>query len=259
MKKSIKIIVCSPDETYNECLCNFLRQLKEAEVIASAVSGEDLLGDCQLNDADIILTDYTLPGIDGLSVADKIANLNLDNQPSVCLASNFSSDALIRKAVSVGASCMMVKPYDLKAFTENIITCANSKRQLHIPPVSVQNRLQLDVTHTLHELGLSLYSKGAEYLWHAVSMTAADSSVLCGITKILYPEIAKIYKNKPSCIERGIRSTIGFIWSEMKPDVRKAWFKPETFPAWRKPTNSEFIEIVAKRLRFKHFAQSEAE
>lgn len=258
MKKSIKIIVCSPDETFNKCLCDFLKHLKETEVIASAVSGEDLLMGHQLQDADVILTDYLLPGIDGLSVTDKIVNLNLENRPSVCLTSNFSSDMLVRKAISAGASCLLVKPYDIQSFATNLITCANSNRQNNMPPVSSQNSVQLDITNALHEFGLSLHNKASEYLWHAISFAVEDDSVLCGITKILYPEIAKIYKNKPSCIERGIRNTIELIWSQIHPETLEKWFNPQFFSYRKKPTNTEFIATVSKKLRDKHFKLSEA-
>lgn len=140
---------------------------------------------------------------------------------------------------------MITVPSEKKASSEKNTSEAVAKK--------VEPRdLEQDVTDMIHEIGVPAHIKGYQYLREAIMMSVEDSSMLSSITKVLYPTIAKRFQTTPSRVERAIRHAIEVAWSRGRMETLDALFGYTVNTGKGKPTNSEFIALIADRIRLKY-------
>ena len=207
---------------------------------------------CETN-PDVLLLDIIMPHLDGLGVLEQLDTLQLENNPKVIMLTAFGHEKITQKAVELGASYYILKPFDMEILAERIRQLA----QVDFPVDEELNRqyreesrdLQQEVTEIIHEIGIPAHIKGYMYLREAILMVVEEVELLGMITKALYPKVAERYDTTPSRVERAIRHAIEVAWSRNNIEIIKNFFGYTISIERGKPTNSEFIALVADRLR----------
>ncbi len=170
----------------------------------------------------------------------------------------FGQEEVMKKAVDLGASYFILKPFDIQNLADQILQVQGSSipRVSNVNKTNTENRkkqdLEANITNIIHEIGVPAHIKGYMYLREAITMVYNDIELLGSITKVLYPDIAKKFNTTASRVERAIRHAIEVDWSRGNIDSISALFGYTINISKAKPTNSEFIAMVADRLRLEH-------
>lgn len=211
----------------------------------------------------MVLLDIVMPKLDGLTVMDKIRNdKNMKKRPAFIMISAIGQEKITEDAFSLGADYYIMKPFDNDVVLNRIkhVRNAEAHKGSEVRKVNAYERkqeleernLESDVTDIIHEIGVPAHIKGYQYLREAIIMSVRDMEMLNSITKILYPEIAKKYQTTPSRVERAIRHAIEVAWSRGKMDTIDELFGYTIHNGKGKPTNSEFIALIADKIRLEY-------
>jgi len=253
-KRKISILLADDNKEFCDTLINYLEKHDDLEIVAVAYDGVDAYKKILETKPDIAIIDGVMPKLDGLGVLEK---LNLTQKPEhapICIVlSVITQDKITQKAMELGADYYIAKPFDLESLVSRL---RHLKEQLAHPQLqSAKNainksiNLETKVTSILHEIGVPAHIRGYHYMREAIMMAVEDIDVLNYITKELYPTIAKKCNTTPSRVERAIRHAIEVAWSRGKVDVIDQMFGYTINNHKGKPTNSEFIALIADRLR----------
>ena len=205
-----------------------------------ARDGNEVLKKTEERDPDLLVMDAMLAGMDGLSVLRQLQKR--EDMPMTILTSGFVSDRMLMEAAELGAAYFLRKPFE----TENLL---DKMRGLFLQaPKESLPSLKTMVTSVIHEIGVPAHIKGYQYLREAIMITVRDMDVINAVTKILYPEVAKRYATTPSRVERAIRHAIEVAWDRGDLETLQKYFGYTVSNAKGKPTNSEFIAMIADRL-----------
>jgi len=257
-----KISVCLVDD--NKELVHMMEEYfmdqADIDVVGTAFNGRDCLELIEEMEPDVLVLDIIMPHIDGLAVLQSLREREIDHPPNVIMLTAFGQEEVMKKAVDLGASYFILKPFDLENLA-NQIRQAEDSSVLPQPVISSGNKkerkkkdLEASITNIIHEIGVPAHIKGYMYLREAITMVYHDIELLGSITKILYPDIAKKFNTTSSRVERAIRHAIEVAWSRGNIDSISALFGHTVSVSKAKPTNSEFIAMVADRLRLEHRA-----
>ncbi|HHU30701.1 MAG TPA: sporulation transcription factor Spo0A [Firmicutes bacterium] len=247
----LKVFVADDNREFSDLLVEYLEQQRDIEVVGKAYDGKEALDLIAENPPDVLLLDIIMPHLDGLGVLEKINEM--ENKPKVIMLTAFGQENITRKAVELGASYYILKPFNMDVLVERIRLLGNGA--VPAPSVSSLSRvtkkssLEADVTGIIHEIGIPAHIKGYHYLREAIMMVVEDVDLLGSVTKILYPRIAEKFDTTSSRVERAIRHAIEVAWSRNNIDTIKKFFGYTVNTERGKPTNSEFIALVADRLR----------
>lgn len=257
--ESIKIFIADDDEKRAQEVKEVLIKEKDFEIVGIANEGNKAVEMIMDNKVDIVLLELVLPGLDGLGVIEKInsKSANAGACPAFMIISSSNRQNLVDCAFEVGASYFMLRPFNFEVLINRIrqiryackgrITKGNTSSV-----VSYDNCLESDVTNIIHEIGVPAHIKGYQYLRDAIIMSVNDNEMLNSITKILYPTIAKRHKTTPSRVERAIRHAIEVAWSRGKMDTIDELFGYTVCNGKGKPTNSEFVALIADKIRLEY-------
>ena len=206
-----------------------------------------------------------MPHLDGIAVLEKLNNSKLDTIPICIMVSAVGQDKITQKAISLGAEYNIVKPFELEVLLKRIkeikrynpnelrkTTPINNEIKndyIQIEDESDKDNLEALVTNLIHEVGVPAHIKGYQYLREAIIMCINDINAVNQITKILYPDIAKKYHTTPSRVERAIRHSIEVAWGRGNQKTVESIFGYTVSANRGKPTNSEFIAMIADKLR----------
>ncbi|CQR46776.1 Stage 0 sporulation protein A [Paraliobacillus sp. PM-2] len=260
MLDKIKICLVDDNQELIELMEDYFASQSDIDVVGTAYNGKDGLALIQEKEPDIVILDIIMPHIDGLAVLGKLRQMNLKKRPNVIMLTAFGQEEVTKNAVNLGASYFILKPFDLDNLADQI-------RQVYGMPISdtrpVKEKttkehdkfdLEASITHIIHEIGVPAHIKGYMYLREAITMVYNDIELLGSITKVLYPDIAKKFNTTASRVERAIRHAIEVAWSRGNIDSISSLFGYTVNVSKAKPTNSEFIAMVADRLRLEHRA-----
>ena len=206
-----------------------------------AQTGDEVLEKVQEQEPDILIMDVILPGLDGLSALRELQELGY--APMTILTSAFVSDQTLAEATELGAAYFLPKPFRMDTLLDRMRNLFREK------PKATRPSLKARVTHMLHDAGMPANISGYQYLREAIMMAVEDIDMLGSITKILYPTIAKKYQTTASRVERAIRHAIEVAWSRGKMETLDALFGYTINTGKGKPTNSEFIALIADKIR----------
>lgn len=257
--ESIKIFIADDDEKRAQEVKEVLIKEKDFEIVGIANEGNKAVEMIMENKVDIVLLELVLPGLDGLGVIEKInsKSANAGACPAFMIISSSNRQNLVDCAFEVGASYFMLRPFNFEVLINRIrqiryackgrITKGNTSSV-----VSYDNCLESDVTNIIHEIGVPAHIKGYQYLRDAIIMSVNDNEMLNSINKILYPTIAKRHKTTPSRVERAIRHAIEVAWSRGKMDTIDELFGYTVCNGKGKPTNSEFVALIADKIRLEY-------
>ena len=261
----IKVLIADDNFDLAQPLSEFLNLQADMEVISCHKNGTELLAAMKQHQADILLLDVIMPETDGISVLESLKeNPNMYHRPkNIIMFTAFNQEKVMTRAAELGASYFIMKPFELnkivdiiKDVNQNYSYSAKSEGTSSVfTAINQMNEgfdLEAEITHVLHEVGVPAHIKGYLYLRESIDMIYHEIELLGSITKTLYPDVAKKYKTTSSRVERAIRHAIEVAWSRGNVDAISKIFGYTVNVNKSKPTNSEFIAMIADRLRLQH-------
>jgi two-component system response regulator (stage 0 sporulation protein A) len=224
--------------------------------IEEATDGEDALVRIGRYHPDVVLIDICLSKLDGIGVLRNSKNINFapDKSPAFIVFSVFSNPNTFIEAANAGAELCLMKPFNLASLCEHIHTIvAGRGKGLHVTSENAPTSdIETQVTKIIHQIGVPAHIKGYQYLRTAILMTVNDSDIINSVTKVLYPSVAKQYRTTTSRVERAIRHAIEVAWDRGDVDTLNSYFGYTIQQGRGKPTNSEFIAMIADNLRLRY-------
>jgi two-component system, response regulator, stage 0 sporulation protein A len=253
-----KILVADDNREFNGLLTSYLSMEPDFEIIGSAFNGKEALDLVREKVPDVLLLDIIMPHLDGIGVLEAMARMDLEPRPHVIMLTAFGHENITRRAVELGAAYYILKPFSMETLADRIRQLNGTAAAPVIRPKEGARSggrkipLEEEVTEILHQIGIPAHIKGYLYLRDAIIMVVEDIDLLGSVTKILYPTIAEHFSTTPSRVERAIRHAIEVAWSRNNIDIIKKFFGYTIKTEKGKPTNSEFIAMMADRLRLKN-------
>lgn len=206
---------------------------------------------------DFLIIEAKMPEIDAAELIDKMRN-ELGKTPMVVVVSNCHSPQLEKEVMDAGASYFMVKPFDPEAMAKKIVTLSNFKSgNFAVSGRTELVNIEYVVTDIIHQIGIPAHIKGYHYLRTAIMLSINDDDMINCVTKLLYPTVAKRYNTTSSRVERAIRHAIEIAWDRGDVDVLNSIFGYTVHNTRGKPTNSEFVALIADKLRLQYFPRVE--
>ena len=220
--------------------------------VDEAYNGEDALTKIARIHPDVVITDIWLSKIDGISLIRQanLLNYSPDNKPVFIAVSIVSNPNVFVEATNAGADLCLFKPIDIGHLVDHIENLLHVRRPLEKD--SDEKNIETQVTKIIHQIGVPAHIKGYQYLRTAILMTIKDNDLINSVTKILYPSVAKKYSTTTSRVERAIRHAIEVAWDRGDIDTLNSYFGYTIQNTRGKPTNSEFIAMIADNLRLKY-------
>ena len=246
MENCKTVVIADNSEEFCASLTAALKRAEGFQVLGTANDGEMAIRMVSEKKPDILVLDLMLAKQDGISVLKNISNL--ERRPVVFATSGFVTDYVASAAAGLGVRYLMLKPCDPGALVERMeeVRSAGSK-----PAPAVRNNggIEAMVTNIIHEIGVPAHIKGYQYLREAIIIAVGDMDVINAITKVLYPQVAKTFQTTPSRVERAIRHAIEVAWDRGDLDTLQRFFGYTVSNTKGKPTNSEFIALIADKLQ----------
>ncbi len=252
MENRIRVLIADEDAEFRKLLDETLTRDNRVEIVGSFADGNGLarqILDCA---PDVLLLDPMLPGVDGLTVLHELNDATPAKMPVIFVLSGFASQEMTAECNALGVSFYLRKPVDLQALAQRVSRYGaqrNFSRTSAVRMPDADTEIEMRVTNIIHQIGVPAHIKGYQYLREAIIMTIHDMESINAITKILYPTVAKKFKTTPSRVERAIRHAIEVAWDRGDVDTLQEYFGFTVSGTKGKPTNSEFISMVADRLR----------
>ena len=268
----ISVLIADDNKEFCSILNDYLLNQRDIIVTGIAKDGREALDQIVAKKPDLVILDIIMPHLDGLGVLEKLNTMNLEKTPRIIILSAVGQDKITQQAITLGADYYTVKPFDMEVFTKRIREMFNStpvqSEKIATGRVSFPTQtpafssltqepkspvdLETEITNIIHEIGVPAHIKGYMYLREAITMVVNDMELLSAVTKELYPSIAKKYNTTASRVERAIRHAIEVAWGRGQIEAINKLFGYTVHNDKGKPTNSEFIAIIADKLRLKN-------
>lgn len=253
MEERFSVLIADDNQGFADSLKEYLRTKKEIATVNVAYDGEEALGLIMETTPDVVLVDIIMPKRDGLSVMKKLAGSHLAKKPMCIALSVTGSERIMDAAEDAGAEYFLLKPQSNEAIYDTIRNFGVKSGRTSFEVTGAEEKKSYDlealVTEVIHELGVPAHIKGYQYVRTAIMMVVENMELLNYITKQLYPVIAKKYSTTSSRVERAIRHSIEVAWSRGRPETMNRVFGYTIDTGKGKPTNSEFIAMVADKIR----------
>lgn len=264
--QKIEVLLADDNREFTNLLAEYISEQDDMIVSGIAYNGEEVLEmiDNASKIPDVLILDIIMPHLDGLGVLERLREMNLNPQPKIIMLTAFGQENITQRAVQLGASYYILKPFDMEVLVNRIrqlvgvtnVTSgtaqSSSFSKSNVVPIGKGKNLDANITSIIHEIGVPAHIKGYQYLREAITMVYNNIEILGSITKTLYPAIAEKFKTTPSRVERAIRHAIEVAWTRGNLDSISHLFGYTVNISKSKPTNSEFIAMVADKLRIEH-------
>lgn len=261
----INVAIIDDNERMVSLLDAVLKTDKSIEVVGKGDDGMQALEIIRNQEPDVVLLDLIMPKLDGLEVMQQVnRDTTLKKRPAFIVVSAIGQENITENAFSMGAMYFIMKPFENDMILKRIHQVSDNQilqplhpavkpaRGLEYATEYKEKNLETDVTNIIHEIGVPAHIKGYQYLRDAIIMSVDNREVINSITKVLYPTIAKMNKTTPSRVERAIRHAIEVAWSRGKMDTIDGLFGYTIHTGKGKPTNSEFIALIADKIRLEY-------
>ena len=265
----IEVLLADDNREFTNLLSEYISEQNDMVVTGVAYNGEEVIQ--QLEETrkvpDVLILDIIMPHLDGLGVLERLREMNLNPAPKIIMLTAFGQENITQKAVQLGASYYILKPFDMEILANRIRQLVGNNNVVmpssyggsssissksNVVPIAKGKNLDANITSIIHEIGVPAHIKGYQYLREAITMVYNNIEILGAITKTLYPAIAEKFKTTPSRVERAIRHAIEVAWTLGNIDSISHLFGYTINISKSKPTNSEFIAMVADKLRIEH-------
>jgi len=252
----VKVLIADDNKEICDIISSFLNKEEDIAVTKIVHNGTEAAQALLSGEKyDVAIIDGVMPHMDGLAVLEKIADMQ--DRPVCILLSEVTQEKVVAKALELGADYYMAKPFDLEVLVKRLrqLTSKGASRLLNNRVGILQKDpiLKLEVeqkaTKILHELGVPAHIRGYHFMREAIILAVNDMDVLNFITRILYPTIAEKMDTTSSRVERAIRHAIEVAWNRGKMETIESLFSYTIDNQKGKPTNSEFIALIADKLR----------
>lgn len=240
-----KILLADSSEEFRLLLRHTLEDTGEFQIVGDTGDGEAAWELIQQTQPDIVVMDVILPGLDGVSLLQRMPK----NVKTIVLSA-FCSQNMVQEVMRLGAWYFIPKPAHMDSLLERIREAAVPENGALALPT-----LEADVTAIIHEVGVPAHIKGYQYVREAIVLTIKDVSMIHAVTKVLYPTVARRHNTTPSCVERAIRHAIEVAWNRGDLDALQRLFGYTVSNTRGKPTNSEFIAMIADQLSIRSKAK----
>ncbi|MBR2828703.1 MAG: sporulation transcription factor Spo0A [Bacilli bacterium] len=250
--EKIRLLMIDDNKHLVEMVKEYFKKVSDIEVVLEAKDGVEgiTLIDKRKDDYDVILLDLVMPNKDGISVLEYMNSNNISKK--VIVLTSYNNQETIRKVSELGANYFILKPFELMDLEDKIRKVRRDQPRKKESLDLFHNNLQISITKTLHELGVPSHIKGYQYIREGITIVYKRPEIIGGITKELYPEIAKKYNSTVSRVERAIRHAIEVSWNRGNWDLMEEIFGHSVDIDKAKPTNSEFIVTIADKLRLEY-------
>ncbi|MBQ8302928.1 MAG: sporulation transcription factor Spo0A [Clostridia bacterium] len=252
MENNIKILLCDENAEERRRITDFLTK-SGFHHIEETANGETAMEKLLTGHYNIAILDLWLSGVDGIGIIRSVLSGSVSNKPSFILMSPINKQSILVEASEAGADICLLKPFDgasLVGHIDSLIRMRSRKKMS--ASISSMSDMEAQVTKIIHQIGVPAHIKGYQYLRTAILMTIEDNDVINSVTKVLYPTVAKKYQTTTSRVERAIRHAIEVAWDRGDIDTLNSYFGYTIQNSRGKPTNSEFIAMIADNLRLKY-------
>ncbi|KPV43268.1 sporulation transcription factor Spo0A [Alicyclobacillus ferrooxydans] len=267
--QQLKVLIADDNREFADVLYEFLSSQPDMEVCGVAYNGNDAVELVKSKRPDVVILDIIMPVLDGLGALERMTEIP-EPMPKVIMLTAFGQEIVTRRAMELGVSYFILKPFDLPVLVERVRQVMNDEPVVAPVaaalayaqgPISTTNStykklskhdVDAAITQVIHEIGVPAHIKGYHYLREAIGIVFNDVEILGSITKTLYPRIAERFKTTPSRVERAIRHSIEVAWGRGNMDAIRNVFGYTVSASKTKPTNSEFIAMIADKLRMEH-------
>jgi len=254
MKK--KVLIADIDEEFCSGLTAALSRTEGFEIVGIATDGEQAIQMVAERKPHILVLDMMLAKKDGISVLKDIGSLQ--PRPTVLATSRFITGYVASAAANLGVRYLMLKPCDMSALVERLEEMGSDDNARHYTNGnSSRTSIETMVTDIIHQIGVPAHIKGYHYLREAIIIAVEDMDVINAISKVLYPQVAKTFQSTPSRVERRIRHAVEVAWDRGDLDTLQRFFGYTVSNTKGKPTNSEFIALIADHIRLKMKAHTD--
>ena len=248
MDNQTTVIIADNTEEFCSSLSAALQRTSGFQVLGTANDGEQAIRMILERKPDVLVLDLMLAKQDGIAVLKAISAM--DHRPVTLATSRFVTDYVATTAANLGVRYLMLKPCDMTALVERLEEIRGGESQRSTPARhSGKTSIETMVTNIIHEIGVPAHIKGYQYLREAIIIAVNDMDVINAITKVLYPQVAKTFQTTPSRVERAIRHAIEVAWDRGDLDTLQRFFGYTVSNTKGKPTNSEFIALIADKLQ----------
>jgi two-component system response regulator (stage 0 sporulation protein A) len=246
MDRKIRVVLADAAEELRHMTAELLQGENDLELVGQTGDGEELLHLIEQLHPQVVVMDLVLTGMDGLEVLEKMGS----DRPRVLVLSAFAYSAFSDRLPGLGVDYFMLKPCRVAALAERIRQLASLEPTELAEPQEDAARQQLDrqITAIIHDIGVPAHIKGYQYLREAIGLAVEDMDVINAVTKVLYPAVAKKFSTTASRVERAIRHAIEVAWDRGDLETLQKYFGYTVSNAKGKPTNSEFIAMIADRI-----------
>lgn len=251
--EKIKLYIADNNQTYTKELIEYFEN--KFDIVGTSGDGHQTLAFLKANKVDVVLLEMVLSGVDGFEVLEGISKM--ENKPKVIINSSLTHEGFISKALAQGAHYFMIKPVE-KALLEkrifDIMSSLQEKQSAPQPTAKNTNKfLEEKITNIFITVGIPAHIKGYQYLREAIKMSIECPEIINSITKRLYPSIAERFETSASKVERAIRHAIEVAWNRGKIENINSVFQIKVYDSNEKPTNGEFIALVADKMIIEGF------
>ncbi len=250
---SLKIIIADDNETHRKELVEYLEKEGVSNIFAVG-DGAEALSVIENNLPDLLICDLVLPTLDGFELIEKInLDAKIENKPKIIVVSSLKNETFAQKALELGAGYYMAKPVNnevlLKRIKELVFTNEIKEDKNIISIRNPKNRvLDEKISNIFITVGIPAHIKGYQFLREAIKMAIDNPEIINSITKQLYPSIALRFDTSASKVERAIRHAIEVAWNRGKIENINNLFGIKVYSSNEKPTNGEFIALVADKM-----------
>ena len=248
MEHTTSILIADSAEEFCSSLCAALQRSGGFQILGTVSDGELAIRQVAEKKPDILVLDLMLSKQDGISVLKAIHTM--ERKPITLATSGFITEYVANASANLGVRYLMLKPCDMGALVDRLeeIRGGENLRQ-PLPRRGDKHSIESMVTGIIHEIGVPAHIKGYQYLREAIIIAVNDMDVINAITKVLYPQVAKTFQTTPSRVERAIRHAIEVAWDRGDLDTLQRFFGYTVSNTKGKPTNSEFIALIADKLQ----------
>ncbi|MDG5788679.1 sporulation transcription factor Spo0A [Evansella sp. AB-P1] len=258
--ENVRVCIADDNRELVMLLEDYINSQDDMDVVGKAYNGQECIELVEEKEPDVLILDIIMPHLDGLAVLEKLNDRQLTKRPNIIMLTAFGQEDVTKKAVELGAAYYVLKPFDMDTLMNKIRDVSGNGVSYVKAPQSASSirkenkpmNLDASITSIIHEIGVPAHIKGYMYLREAITMVYNDIELLGSITKVLYPDIAKKFNTTASRVERAIRHAIEVAWSRGNIESISKMFGYTVSVSKAKPTNSEFIAMVADKLRIEH-------
>ena len=245
MEKRTTVLVADGSEEFCAQLSAAL-QNGGYQVVGTATDGQSAMEQLRAAAPEVLVLDLMLPKGDGVAVVESVPR---EKRPKLLLLAAFATDYVAGIAASLGADYLMLKPCTAQTVAQRVKAILEADRAAADRRLNGEPDIETLVTNVIHEIGVPAHIKGYQYLREAIIIAVGDMEVINAITKVLYPQVAKTVATTPSRVERAIRHAIEVAWDRGDLDTLQRFFGYTVSNTKGKPTNREFIALIADRLQ----------